>query len=288
MPISIKQTLARGECLQEVSESWKLDAELFLSHELGTTREYLYSRPNELVGDEHLESYEKYLERRMAGEPVAYIIGHKNFWNFKLRVDKRALIPRPETELLVEKALELGRHFDGRAANIADLGTGTGAIAIALALSNPGWQITAVDISQGALQLARTNALKQRTNNIEFRLASWCDGLALNKYDMVVANPPYVKPGDNCLEKSVLLFEPAIALIADNTGLGSLQQIILQSKKVLKKDSWLLLEHGFDQQARLKALLLREGYDSVSGYKDYSGIDRLICAHWSATQQYIE
>ncbi|HAD70735.1 MAG: protein-(glutamine-N5) methyltransferase, release factor-specific [Gammaproteobacteria bacterium] len=281
MSISIKQALARGESLKKVSVSWKLDAELFLSHELGKTREYLYSWSNELISERHLESYKGFLERRAAGEPVAYIIGHTGFWDFKLRVDKRVLIPRPETELIVEKALELGQRLDSKDAKVADLGTGSGAIAIALARSNPGWHITAVDISEGALQLAQLNAQEQQANNIEFSLASWCDGLAANQYDMIAANPPYVQLGDNHLEKGVLLFEPKIALITDSAGLGSLRRIICQSKRVLKKDAWLLLEHGFNQQASLKALLLKEGFDSVLGYKDYAGNDRMVCAHWS-------
>ncbi|MDP6415326.1 MAG: peptide chain release factor N(5)-glutamine methyltransferase [Gammaproteobacteria bacterium] len=281
MSISIREALAEGAGLQSVSDSWKLDTELLLAHCLGSSREFLFSWPEQSLSTGQLETFRDYLGRRAQGEPVAYLLGTRQFWDIELRVDSRVLIPRPETELLVEHALELGSQSGVDALRVADLGTGSGAIAIALAKTNPAWRVTAVELSEEALAVAASNAALLDVHNIEFRLGSWCDELAEAEFDMILANPPYVAEGDQHLTQGDLLFEPSMALIADRQGLGALEHIIDQCRRCLKKDAWLLLEHGFDQQAGLKAHLLERGYANICGYKDYAGIDRMICASWA-------
>lgn len=280
MSISIEEALAAGASLQTVSDSWRLDVELLLAEVLGKSREHLYTWPSESLGTDQERNFRDFLDRRLAGEPVAYLLGRKAFWDFELQVDSRVLIPRPETECLVEQALQIGKTFSDASPRVADLGTGSGAIAIALARGNPLWLVTAVDISADALELASLNAAQLGAENIEFRHGSWCDGLEADEYAMIVANPPYVAEGDRHLQQGDLPFEPAIALVASDSGLGDLSRIIQQGKRVLKKDAWLLLEHGFDQQDRLRTLLANEGFKNVVGHKDYANTDRLVCAQW--------
>jgi len=178
MSISIREALAEGAGLQRVSDSWKLDTELLLARCLGKSREYLFSWPTQSLSTGQLETFRDYLGRRAQGEPVAYLLGTRQFWDFELRVDSRVLIPRPETELLVEHALELGSQSGVDALHVADLGTGSGAIAIALAKTKPAWQLTAVELSDVALAVAASNAAMLKVHNIEFKLGSWCDELA--------------------------------------------------------------------------------------------------------------
>ncbi len=281
MSISIREALAEGAGLQRVSDSWKLDTELLLAHCLGRSREYLFSWPTRTLSTGQLETFRGYLGRRAQGEPVAYLLGTRQFWDIELRVDSRVLIPRPETELLVERALELGSQSGVDAMHVADLGTGSGAIAIALAKANPAWQVTAVELSDVALAVAASNAALLNVHNIEFKLGSWCDELAEGEFDIILANPPYVAEGDQHLTQGDIPFEPSMALIADRQGLGALEKIIDQCRRCLKKDAWLLLEHGFDQQAWLQTHLLEKGFKNICGYKDYAGIDRMICASWA-------
>jgi len=190
------------------------------------------------------------------------------------------LIPRPETELLVAIALELLESRSSTALRLVDLGTGSGAIALALARHSKLWQVTAVDISAQALLVAARNAQLLAVDNIEFREASWCDGLDRNGYDLIAANPPYVAVGDKHLQQGDLRFEPSMALAADASGLSDLEQIIQQCKPILKKDAWLLLEHGYDQKQALENLLHGAGYANVKCAQDYAGVDRLTSAQW--------
>ncbi len=254
MSTSIKQALACAANLETASDSRQLDAELLLAHALGKNREHLYTWSDEELTATDLERYKSYMSRRAGGEPIAYIVGRKAFWDFELSVSPDVLIPRPETELLVERAIELGKQTGQQSLLVADLGTGSGAIAIALARAYPQWRITAVDISEHALAVASANAGELGVGEIEFIQGSWCDGLAENEYDMIIANPPYVEAGDVHLEQGDLPFEPSIALVADNSGLSDLQAIILNSRDKLKRDAWLLLEHGYNQFEALSAM----------------------------------
>lgn len=280
MPVSIASALAGAQQLAAVSDSWRLDAELLLADVLGKRREYLVSHGEQELTATSLEQFQQLLARRQQGEPVAYILGRKGFWDFELAVTPAVLIPRPETELLVEAALELAASFSDSTLRMADLGTGSGALAIALARSNPHWQVSAVDASGDALAVARGNAERLDCAGIEFLQGSWCEPLPDSDYAIMVANPPYVAVDDSHLQRDGLAFEPQQALVADQDGLADLAAIITQAPRCLKRDSWLLLEHGFEQRIPVAELLLAAGFVDVGCRQDYAGNDRMSQARW--------
>ena len=275
---TIKQALMQANTLQQVSESWKLDAELLLAEALGQSREYLFTWPNKELTQSQFEKFDTYCGRRLTGEPIAYILGRQAFWDFELLVNPAVLIPRPETELLVETALEL---LDKPAtAVVLDLGTGSGAIALALAANNRHWTVTAVDSSESALGVAADNAKLLQLSNIEFIQTSWCDGLPIAHFDLIAANPPYVEAGDKHLSEGSLPFEPIAALVARENGLADIRAIAEQSRHCLKKNSWLLIEHGFQQKQAVEKILVDTGYANIECVKDLAGLDRLTKARY--------
>lgn len=279
MPISVQEALRDAHLLKSVSESSALDTELLLGHAMGESREYLRTHGEDAITSEVCNKFRSLMSRRIEGEPVAYLIGYREFWDFDLKVNQSVLIPRPETEILVGQCLAKLDHKNS-SVRIADLGTGSGAIAIAMARANSNWHIDAVDISEDALVVAQENAARLQVNNIEFHLGSWCDGLPAAEYDLIVSNPPYVSPGDRHLQEGDLLFEPLIALVSENSGLAALNSIMQSATDYLKKEAWLLMEHGYDQQQRLIVLLQDLGYESVTGHKDYAGVDRVVQGIW--------
>ena len=275
---TIKQALMQANTLQQVSESWKLDAELLLAEAIGQSREYLFTWPNKELTQSQFEKFDTYCGRRLTGEPIAYILGRQAFWDFELLVNPAVLIPRPETELLVETALEL---LDKSAtAVVLDLGTGSGAIALALAANNRHWTVTAVDSSESALGVAADNAKLLQLSNIEFIQTSWCDGLPIAHFDLIAANPPYVEAGDKHLSEGSLPFEPIAALVAKENGLADIRAIAEQSRHCLKKNSWLLIEHGFQQKQAVEKTLVDTGYANIECVKDLAKLDRLTKAQW--------
>ncbi|MFT4816242.1 MAG: release factor glutamine methyltransferase [Pseudohongiellaceae bacterium] len=273
---TIKQALKQANTLQQVSESWKLDAELLLSEAIEQSREYLFTWPDQELSSAQIEKFEGYCSRRATGEPVSYILGRQAFWDFELIVNPSVLIPRPETELLVETALELLDNFASAA--VLDLGTGSGAIALALAANNKRWAVTAVDSSESALGVAADNAKLLQLSNIEFIQTSWCDGLPADQFDLIAANPPYVEAGDKHLREGSLPFEPIAALVAGENGLADIRAIAEQSRYCLKKNSWLLIEHGFQQKQAVEKILVETGYANIECVKDLAGLDRLTKA----------
>ncbi len=278
--VTIKQALAQADTLQAVSDSWRLDAELLLSLAIDKPREYLFTWPDrELTGSE-FEAFAAYCARRASGEPVSYILGRQAFWNFELLVNPSVLIPRPETELLVETAIALLEPDHSAGANVLDLGTGSGAIALALAYHNPHWRLTAVDNSDAALAVARENAERLSLVNIEFIQTSWCDGLQAGRFDLIAANPPYVERGDSHLREGSLSFEPIAALVAEDGGLADIRAIAEQARHCMRQDSWLLIEHGFQQREDVRQILLDAGYGSVECLQDLAGLDRLTKARY--------
>ena len=279
MSVTVQQALHAAESLKPVSESALLDTELILSHVLDKSRGYLRAHSEEKISETAYSAFKTLLDRRRQGEPVAYIIGKKAFWDFELSVNESVLVPRPETEFLVELCLAKLKNDSG-SKRIADLGTGSGAIAIAIALANSDWQVHATDISEDALAVARDNAQSLDVNNIVFHQGSWCDGLPAEKFDLILANPPYVAFGDKHLEEGDLPFEPSVALAVEESGFGALNSIMNKASEYLKKDSWLLMEHGYNQQAQLIKNLNELGYEKVAGYKDFAGIDRIVEAKW--------
>ena len=274
--------------LREVSDTPRLDAELLLGHVLQIDRGALRARPERVLRARERSEFRRLLERRKRREPVAYLLGSEGFMDFELEVNPAVLIPRPETELLVETAIEsltppLGESEPhsgsggGKPIRIADLGTGSGAIAIALARHDPAWSVLGIDISEEALAVARRNAAALAGGNLRFRSGSWCEGMAPDSFDLIVANPPYVAPGDPALHPDCA-WEPPIALFAGDDGLEAIRQIAAQSMRCLKPGGLLLLEHGFDQRGQVAELLTAAGYRDIEGFKDHAGHDRLVRA----------
>ncbi|EKE00582.1 MAG: N5-glutamine methyltransferase, modifies release factors RF-1 and RF-2 [uncultured bacterium] len=250
----------------------RIDAEVLLAFVLNQPRSFLYSHPEYQLTPEQNEQFECLCARRLEGEPIAYILGKKEFWSLELTVNKNVLIPRPETELLVEIALNKIKNAE---AVIADLGTGSGAIALALASEHPGWTVIATDISEDALKLARHNAAQLQLENIEFYCGDWCDILPNEKLDAIISNPPYIERNDPHLEQGDVRFEPKIALEAGD-GLSELQKIIVQAKERLKVGGFLILEHGYNQSKAVQDLLAQNGYQKITVYQDLAGIDRAV------------
>ena len=269
--------------LKSCSGSYLLDTEIILGFIISKTREYLRAHGEDILTEPQTFQFQQMLNKRKQGVPIAYIVGRRYFWDFELMVNESVLIPRPETELLVDIALKTlsGSSIPQK---IADLGTGSGAIAIALARENRNWCVEATDISSEALGVAKANAKKLKVSNVKFHKQSWCDGFSDCTFDLIIANPPYLKKGDNHLKKGGLQFEPVLALTAEDSGYSELHQIIRDSRRCLKRGSWLLLEHGYDQQGMLVEKLKSFGYSDVSGAKDYSGLDRAVIARWEGNE----
>ena len=279
MVLSIKQALGMEKELSFISDSSLLDTEIILSFVMRQTREYVRAHDDVKLSLTEENSFTKFLERRKRGEPIAYIVGKCFFWDFELITNSSVLIPRPETERLVELAIELVMKNQRRNC-IADLGTGSGAIAIALARAFKNSFVHAVDISEDALAVARLNANTLDVGNIEFHKGSWFGGLPGKRFDLIVANPPYKQNGDEHLLKKELSYEPLSSLVSDDSGYAALNTIIDQSPKFLRKDAWLLLEHGYNQQEKVLDRLKVNGYSSLIGHQDLSGVDRVVVARW--------
>jgi release factor glutamine methyltransferase len=256
------------------SSTARLDVELLLELALKRPRSFLYGHPEYTLTKAQQKKFDGLFKRRLSGEPIAYILGKKEFWLHEFKINKNVLIPRPETEKLVEIALE---KLGNEVALVADLGTGSGAIAIALAAARPQWKIIATDISSKALKVAHYNAKKLKLKNIKFCCGDWCAILPSIKFDLIVSNPPYIALNDPHLQQGDVRFEPKIALTARD-GLESLEKIITQAKKYLKKDGFLVLEHGYNQSKKVQKLLRKNKYQEITVYKDLAGIDRVVVA----------
>jgi release factor glutamine methyltransferase len=249
------------------------DAAMLLAHVAGRPRSWLYAHGDDDVDAATVDAFTGLVARREAGEPVAYLTGRRGFWRFDLAVTPDTLIPRPETELLVE--LALARLPPGRALRIADLGTGSGAIALALAHERPLAQVVATDASVAALQVARGNAEALRTGNLAFRHGDWLAPLAGERYDLVASNPPYIAAGDPHLGEGDLRFEPDAALASGEDGLAAIRTIGRDAPAHLVPGGWLLLEHGWEQGAAVRALLQQAGFVDVATERDLEARDRV-------------
>ncbi|MGB2679789.1 MAG: peptide chain release factor N(5)-glutamine methyltransferase [Candidatus Competibacter sp.] len=269
---------AAAQRLVESSATPRLDAEVLLAAALDRPRSYLFAWPERRLEPEQAAHFTAWLERRLMGEPVAYILGRREFWSLELEVNPDTLIPRPETEGLVELALE--RLPADRAIALADLGAGSGAIALALAVERPQARIVATDRSPGALAVARDNAARLGLANVEFRRGDWCAPLAGERFELIVSNPPYVATADPRWRAGELRFEPAEALVAGAGGLDALRAIIAQAPSCLSPGGWLLLEHGYDQGEAAPALLRQRGFVEVVDYPDAAGVSRCGCGRW--------
>ncbi len=253
------------------SDTPQLDADLLLMHVLQKTRTQLLMDES-IVEARFIASLDQLITRRINGEPIAYILGSQPFWTMDLIVTPDVLIPRAETECLIEWVLK--QLFDANNYQVADLGTGSGAIAIALALEKPHWQIDATDQSAKALLIARQNAKKYNAKNISFFESDWFDALPPKKYDLIISNPPYIAQNDAHLEK--LIFEPISALTSGKTGLDAIENITQQAMHYLQPNGYLVIEHGYDQAEAVFKLFEQAGFYEVKNHCDLSGIPRFV------------
>lgn len=249
------------------------EARLLLAHALGRPAAWLYAHGGDGIDPPALRRFERLLESRLQGRPIAYLTGTRGFWTLELEVNPDTLIPRPETERLVE--LALARLPPDAAARVADLGTGSGAIALAVAKERPQTQIVATDASNGALAVARRNALVNGIDNVVFRQGNWLAPLTGESFDLIVSNPPYIAEGDPHLRQGDLRFEPASALASGRDGLNDIREIVAGAPAHLHAGGWLLLEHGFDQGAAVRGLLEAADFIDVLTEQDLELRDRV-------------
>ena len=269
---TVSETLQSGaSALAGRSDSPRLDAELLLAKVLGVSRPALIARGSEPVASERAQAYAGLIDHRMHGAPVAYLTGHREFWSLNLRVTPAVLVPRPETELLVDLALQLlPRDFAG---SVLDLGTGSGAIALAIASERPDVKITAVEVSRAALDVATQNSRDLGLSHIDWRLGHWFSAVPGERFDMIVANPPYVAAGDPAM--ATLAAEPALALSPGPTGLEALSAIAAGAPAHLRAGGRLILEHGSDQAPAVAQFLGRHGFVGLRSHLDLSGRPRV-------------
>ncbi|CAI2446712.1 Release factor glutamine methyltransferase [Serratia liquefaciens] len=259
------------------SESARRDAEILLGFVTGRARTFLMAFGETVLTPQEQDQLERLLARRERGEPVAYLIGEREFWSLPLSVSPATLIPRPDTECLVELALEL---LPSSPCAILDLGTGTGAIALALASERPDCKVTGVDLQPEAVALAKHNAQKLSIGNAQFLQGSWYAPLAGETFALIASNPPYIDAADPHLAQGDVRFEPSSALVAPQQGLADLSAIVQQAPHHLQSQGWLLLEHGWQQGESVRALLQAAGFISIDTRRDYGGNDRVTFGQW--------
>lgn len=262
-----------NSALSHVSQSSVLDAEMLLCHVLDCNRECLYRDANQSISSDHWLQYQALIKRREQGEPIAYIIGKKDFWTFSLLVDANVFIPRPETELLVESAL---LYINEEEADIIDMGTGSGALAMAIAKERPTVQVYASDESQEALAIAKRNAYHYQLRNIKFYHGDWYQALPhYQKFNMIISNPPYIAPDDPNIESYVKEYEPNDALFAENNGLEALKILIHGAPIYLKSKGYVLVEHGFNQKEAVVKYFKEAGFENIETILDLNGLSRV-------------
>jgi len=282
---SIKAILADASVLLSTEEA-KLEAQLLLQHVLNVNRAWLIAHANDALQLNIHAAFETLLKRRLAGEPMAYILGSREFYGLNILVTSDTLIPRPDTETLVDAAL--ARASNNLNLSILDLGTGTGAIALAIAKNRPQASIAAVDTSEGALEVAKQNAHHLSIDNVEFLLSNWFENLNNQRFDIIVSNPPYIEIDDTHLTQGDLRFEPMSALASGADGLDDIRRIISDCLIYLKPQGWLMLEHGYNQAEQVADLMADAGLTNIETIKDLGNNDRvtlgknplIVSTHW--------
>ncbi len=275
MKVTIAMALSEGQIrLRQRAGGPNPDAQILLAEALGRPRSHLFAWPERPVEDEQLSRYRDLIQRRADGEPIAYILGRREFWSLDLEVTPATLIPRHETELLVE--LALGKLPAKGGARVLDLGTGSGAIALALAAERPGIEVVATDSSQDAIAVAQRNARRLGFSDIDFKVGDWFGPISqAARFDLIVSNPPYVAEGDPHLREGDLPWEPMAALVAGPDGLGAIRNIIGGAEPRLIRGGYLMLECGHDQGSEVAGELRKAGFCSVGVASDFAGLDRI-------------
>ena len=261
------------EELAQTSDTARLDAELLLCETLNISRTHLATWPEKGLDEHEHRQYQALIERRSNGEPIAYILGSQDFWTLELITTPNVLIPRPETELLVEAALE--RLAEKQSATIIDIGTGSGAIALSIAKEKPSNTVIGTDISKAAISVAAQNKNMNNIDNTYFIHGKWSSNIKNESCEMIVSNPPYIAQNDQHLTLGDIRFEPNIALVSGKTGFEDIDKIIQDSQRTLKKNGWLLFEHGWEQGPQSQQKLKQAGYQNVMLLKDLNGNDRV-------------
>ena len=276
---TVARVLAGATTRLQPSGSAAPDAQLLLGHSMQRSRSWLLAEGAAPVAPAALADFEQRLARRAQGEPLAYLIGKREFWSLDLQVTPAVLVPRPETELVVERSLAL---LGESAADIADLGTGSGAIALALAHERPRWRVTATDRSAAALALAVANARALAVSNVEFLGGDWFEPLGTRRFQLLACNPPYMAADDPALEDAALRHEPQGALVAVQGGLADLATVVAGAPAHLCARGWLVHEHAAGQAAAVAELLVAQGFTHVRCHHDLAGLPRVTEAQWPA------
>lgn len=274
-PQSIEASLIWATEQLADSESAKLDAKLLLCHALKCQTVYLHTWPERLLTDEQNLLFATLVDQRRIGTPIAYILGYKEFWSLRLAVSEHTLIPRPETETLVETALSLAIPPK---ASVLDLGTGTGAIALALASERVEWQVTGIDKQEQAVELAQRNAKTLGLEKVSFYQSDWFSAVDQTKFDLIVSNPPYVESDSHYLGEGDVRFEPDSALTSGKDGLDDIRIIIDRSRDFLADSGWLVLEHGYNQSGAIQLIFESAGFSNVQTIADLNQLPRVTLA----------
>jgi len=281
------KTLAK--ILETDSSSARIDVQCLLQTAIQVNRSYLFSHPEQNLNDEQYEQYMSLFGRRLRGEPIAYLLAIREFYGLPFKVSPATLIPRPETELLVEVALNhipsTSSHIEASEKivlpnkedkfRVLDLGTGCGALALSIARARPNAEVVAVDSSPDALEIARENAQRLNINNVQFLISDWFSALQDKHFDLIVANPPYIAINDVHLSQGDVRFEPRCALVSGGDGLDDIRHICTQAKVHLNPGSWLLLEHGYNQASQVRSLMQQAEFSNTFSEQDLSGIERV-------------
>lgn len=274
--ITVAQCLQRTSELESISDSARLDIELILCHILQKKRTWLFTWPDKILGEEQKKLFDVFFQRRKRGEPIAHIIGQREFWSLPLAVNNSTLIPRPDTELLVETTLELfAQDKPDEVRQCLDLGAGSGAIVLAIASEKLHWQLLGVDKSADAVALAERNREHLGFHHVKIQQSDWFAQIDPQLFDVIVSNPPYIDPQDPHLNQGDVRFEPRSALIADNHGLADIEWIVREGWHYMAADGWLLLEHGYGQGEAVRALLVARGFIGVETRCDLGGNERV-------------
>jgi release factor glutamine methyltransferase len=256
------------------SDTARLDAQLILAHVLGCTKTLLYAWPDREVAESAVLEFEQLVNKRRQGVPIAYLLNHREFFGLDFYVDQSVLIPRPETEFMVEAVLQLELPSEVR---LLDLGLGSGAIALTLGSLRPQWRVFGAEASEPALKVAKRNAKTLLDRAVDFRLSDWFSAFEGERFDVIVSNPPYVEPDSDYLKEGDVRFEPRQALTADKQGKADLMCIASQSREFLSDAGWLFLEHGWAQGMNVRDMLQRAGFQNIRTIKDLQGLDRITC-----------